>query len=454
MRLQESGSAASPAAWRKGLCLPFCYVTSNIAKRTLGSPSVGGQGGCEQASDSVRAPPTEAGKEIDLKSGFRSRHLAIGGSLRRLGWLASGLMFATGLSAVAAPLETPHPGPLPTPAGEPIELVATLPGLLLNGVAVSPTGRIFVSLPRWAGTATPGVVEVLPDGSYRPFPGGKWHEWRPGMPASQGFVAVRSINADSDGNLWVVDEGQPSVGVKNAPFTDVIPKIVQIDVARGEVVDSYPLSRDVTPPGAKFGHMRVDKNFLYITEPGLGSLVIIDRKTRQAHRRLMNAKAAKADPTINPAFAGVPLAPPGQVPQIHLDHVEIDATGKKLFFMTLFGPTLFSIEIADLTDWSLSEQDLERRISVEGPVPPATGLRRDDKGDLYICAITEFAILRRKHDGGWDVVSRDPRIYVPNSPSLGPDGDLYFPVSLLPGFPSIGIDGPSAVYRINLGRSS
>ena len=358
----------------------------------------------------------------------------------------------------SAPAPEAAPGKLvqlPEPAGEPIELVAELPGVLLNGVAVSPTGRIFISLPRWAGVPTPGVIELLPDGSYRPFPGGDWNAWAPGRPAHAAFVSIHSINADRDGNLWVVDEGpplfhggSPTTAQPEAEFADVLPKIVQVDVASGKVAQTFPIPREAAPPGSNFGHMRLDSRFLYVSEAGFGSVIVIDRRTKEVRRRLAGSQVAKADPTIIPVFAGVPIAEPGKVPQIHLDHMEVDGRGEKLFFMSLFGPTLYSVRIDDLTNWSLSEQDLEKRVSVEGPVPPATGLREDAKGDLYICSITDFAIMRRARSGGWEIVARDPRIYLPNNPSFGPDGSLYFPVSLPPGIPDIGVNGPPAIYRI------
>ncbi|HKT53131.1 MAG TPA: L-dopachrome tautomerase-related protein [Caulobacteraceae bacterium] len=340
-------------------------------------------------------------------------------------------------------------------------MVAALPGVLLNGVAVSPTGRIFISVPRWQDVPTPGVIELLPGGSHRPFPGNDWNAWRTGQPAENAFVSVHSISADQDGNLWVVDEGppfhgRPSTTAAQDPYAGVLPKIVQIDIASGKVVQTYPIDREAAPPGSNFGHVRIDGRFLYVSEPGIGSVIVIDRRTKAIHRRLAGVKAAKADPTVMPSFAGVPIAPAGEAPQIHLDHMEIDAKGEKLFFMSLFGPTLYSIKIADLTNWSLSDQDLEKRISVEGPVPAATGLRKDAKGDLYICSITDFAIMRRTPNGSWEIVARDPRIYIPNNPSFGPDGSLYFPVSRPPGIPDIGVDGPPAVYRVKLdpGESS
>ena len=344
----------------------------------------------------------------------------------------------------------PVPIRLPEPAGEPIELVAALPGVLLNGVAVSPTGRIFISLPRWAGSPTPGVIELLPDGSYRPFPGGDWNDWRYGKSADNAFVSVHSISADPDGNLWVIDEGPPLTALRDPTYAEVLPKIVQVDAASGKVLHTYPINREAAPPGSNFGHLRLDDRFLYVSEPGIGSVVVIDRRTKTVRRRLADAKVAKADPTIIPSFAGVPIAAAGKVPQVHLDHMEIDAQGEKLFFMSLFGPTLYSVRIEDLTNWALSDHDLEKRVCVEGPVPPATGLRKDAAGDLYICSITDFAIMRRTNKGGWAIVARDPRIYLPNNPSFGPDGSLYFPVSQPPGIPDIGVNGPPAIYRIRL----
>ena len=384
------------------------------------------------------------------------------GGWRRVGGFVVAVGLALGLSAfalraAAAPRKNVR---LPTPAGRPIELVAALPGMLLNGVAVSPTERIFISLPRWAGVSTPGVIELLPDGSHRPFPGGDWNDWKPGARADRAFVSVHSISTDKDGNLWVVDEGPPPVhGASSAPaladpnYADVLPKIVQIDVASGKVVQTYPINRDAAPPGSNFGHVRLDDRFLYVSEPGIGSVIVIDRRTKAVHRRLADARVSKADPTIVPVFAGVPIAAPGKVPQVHLDIMEIDATGEKLFFMNLFGPTLFSVRIEDLTNWSLSDRDLEKRVTVEGPVPPATGMRKDAKGTLYICSITDFAIMRRMQDGGWEIVARDPRIFLPNNPSFAPDGSLYFPVSRPPGIPDIGFDNPSAIYRIRLGAA-
>lgn len=40
----------------------------------------------------------------------------------------------------------------------------------VTGISVSKTGRLFVNFPRWSDHYLNAVVEVMPDGSMKPFP--------------------------------------------------------------------------------------------------------------------------------------------------------------------------------------------------------------------------------------------------------------------------------------------
>jgi hypothetical protein len=40
--------------------------------------------------------------------------------------------------------------------------VAASPEFMLNGVVVSPRGRVFASFPRWISLAAPSVMEAMP----------------------------------------------------------------------------------------------------------------------------------------------------------------------------------------------------------------------------------------------------------------------------------------------------
>ena len=73
---------------------------------------------------------------------------------------------------------------------------------MLNGAAVSPTGRVFSSFPRWTPEPSPSVAEAMPDGSFRPYPGNHWNEWAPGKSPEEGIVNAHSVHADRHNHLW------------------------------------------------------------------------------------------------------------------------------------------------------------------------------------------------------------------------------------------------------------
>ena len=79
--------------------------------------------------------------------------------------------------------------------------VASSGNLMMTNAAVSPAGRLFANFPRWTEVPTPSVGEAAPEGGFRPFPGGDWNEWRPGLPPGDRFVCTHGLHADRDNNL-------------------------------------------------------------------------------------------------------------------------------------------------------------------------------------------------------------------------------------------------------------
>src|SRR6266850_7360049 len=107
-------------------------------------------------------------------------------------------------------------------------LVAASPEFMLNGVAVSPRGRVFASFPRWTSLLAPSVMETLPEGSFKPYPGNEWNAWRPGSPAHDRIVSSHAVFADSRNKLWIVDDAAPRV----APPVEGAAKLVRARRAR------------------------------------------------------------------------------------------------------------------------------------------------------------------------------------------------------------------------------
>jgi len=150
--------------------------------------------------------------------------------------------------------------------------VAASPEFMLNGVAVSTGGRVFASFPRWTAVAAPSVMEALPDGGFRPYPGDAWNAWRPGAPSHDRIVSSHAVYADASNHLWVVDDAAPRV----APPVLGAAKLVRFDLATDRVKRVYPLGEEILPAGTMIGHMRIDARFAYVTEAHHGAILVID----------------------------------------------------------------------------------------------------------------------------------------------------------------------------------
>ncbi len=297
---------------------------------------------------------------------------------------------------------------------------------LLNGVAVSSKGRVFASFPRWTSLDAPSVMEALPDGSFRPYPGDAWNGWRPGGPHHDRIVSSHAVFADASNHLWVVDDAGPRV----APAVEGAAKLVRFDLDTGRASRVYPLGAEILPKGTMIGHMRVDARFAYVTEAHHGSILVIDLESGRARKLLEGDASTRADPSIVPVVEGREFRrKTGEVPQLHVDLLELSTDSKWLYFMPLFGPVLRRIETRVLQDEALSESEVAARVEDVARVPPLAGITRDAAGNFYFCSFTENAILRMGTDRKIETLVADPRISFPNEASVGPDGWLYFPSS-------------------------
>lgn len=304
--------------------------------------------------------------------------------------------------------------------------VASSGNVMMTNAAVSPGGRLFGNFPRWTDVPTPSVGEATPDGRFKPFPGGDWNEWRPGLPPGDRFVCTHGLYADRENNLWAIDDASPHHG----EMVEGGAKLVQIDLATNGVRRVYRLDKDLAPPGTVLSHMRVDARSLYVTDAGLGAIVVIDRESGRGHRVLEGVPCSRADRTIVPLIHGKPLMhPDGRVPVINLSHLELSPDGAWMYFTPLFGPTLWRVPTKYLHDRSLRSEEVAAHAEAVVRIPPVTGITADAAGNLYLSALTEDGVLKLGPDGHLQTLIRDERISGPNEGSIGPDGFYYFPNS-------------------------
>jgi sugar lactone lactonase YvrE len=329
-------------------------------------------------------------------------------------------MFALPLIAVAA-----------LASSENLQEVASFPDQQVTGVAVSKSGRVFVNFPRWADEHTMSVAEIV-DGKPKPYPDAKWNG---NGPAGERFVCVQSVYVDAEDNLWILDPASPKMqGVEKEGA-----KLLKVDLKKDQIVQNIPFSEDVAPAKSYLNDVRVDTrtDVAYITESGLGAIIVVDLKTGKARRLLADHASTKAEKNVKLNIEGRELrAENGQTPQIHADGIALDLRTGYLYYHALTGRTLYRIKTEFLNDESLSSAELESKVENVGETGPPDGMIEAPDGSVYITSIEDSSIVRYAPDTGTlDRVIQDPRLSWPDSLAWGPDSALYITASQIQNMP-------------------
>lgn len=317
-----------------------------------------------------------------------------------------------------------------------ISIVARTPKQLA-GVTISKAGRIFINFPRWVDEPTPSVAEVAADGSLIPYPNGAINAWDqvPGDSAASHFVCVQSVVVDKEDALWILDPASPG-------FREVVPggpKLLKVDLATNQVARTYHFDDEAAPPKSYLNDVRFAHGFGFMTDSGLGAIVVLDLSTGKVRRLLEDHPSTKAEPGVEPVIGGRQwrFSADNTTPQVHTDGIAIDPHHKYVYYKALTARSLYRIAIDALLDLSLSPDalgDLVERVAV---AQPTDGLEFDSEGNLYMTAIEDNAIKVLRPDGGIEVFASAPEFLWPDTIAMTGDGHLIFSASqfhLMPAF--------------------
>ena len=305
-----------------------------------------------------------------------------------------------------------------------LELVAEFKDAQVTGVTVSGSGRTFASFPRWRNDLPFSVVEVFSDGTHKPYPNAEWNRWT-GSPRERSFTCVQSVVADGD-SLFLLDPSNPLMkGVVGRA------KLYEFDLPTDSLKRTWEFGPDVAPSKSYLNDLRVDEKAgkIYITDSGLGALIVLDMASGASRRILDRHPSTKAEDT-KLVVEGRPFTQP-----VHADGIALAEEGRYLYFHALTGRTLYRIPLSALRSESLNESRLSSAVESAGTTPAPDGMIFGPDGILYMADLEKNSIVMRGEDGTIRTLIQDSRIKWADTFTIDPNGFLVFSVSRLHEFP-------------------
>lgn len=304
-----------------------------------------------------------------------------------------------------------------------------------GGVAVSRSGRLFVSFPSAGDNRQRlSIAEIVPDALLRPFPDVAWNPeaGAPGLSPHEYFYRVSCLRIDSTDFLWVLDSGV----LEGSSIEPEAAKLVRIDLHSNSVVQVIPFPEAVTPVGTDLHDLQIDiqTGTAYVSDEGLGAIIVTDIATGESRRLLEGHPSLTSEGVMLGMEGEAWRHQDGTLVKGHVAGLALSPEGEYLYYQALSGKTLYRIKTALLRNPLAVDADLEGGIELVGRITAADALEFAPDGSLYLTDPAAGAIRRISPDHRLELLLQDPRLIWPSSLARGTDGALYVTTSLpLPG---------------------
>lgn len=298
------------------------------------------------------------------------------------------------------------------------------------GIAITSTGRMFCSYPRWEDTNAYTLAE-LKNGREVPYPRGGDYQIGHKVNKQNNLVSLQGLLVDAQDRLWVLDTGT----INQKPLTPFVPKIICYNTKTGQEEIKFRFPADVVPPGSYLNDLRVDlkrgeAGTVYITDSGkTPGLIVFDIKSQTARRRLTNHPTMKAE---NKFVAFVEHQPLYMRPKtgvvkplgFNADSIAISPDGSRLYYAATASHQLYSVSCAALADTNQTDEQVAKTINDLGEKGVSDGMLEDTKGNVYTTNYEHNAIYRRNTSGTMELVVYSPNLLWPDTLSMQ-GGYLY-----------------------------
>ncbi len=290
------------------------------------------------------------------------------------------------------------------------------------GLAISRSGRMFVSFPKWSDVYQYGVVEVGKDGTRRPFPDEEWNRQDPSAPHDH-FISAQALFIDGEDFLWILDPANPALG-KTIPAGV---KLLKVDLKTNQVAQTYRFE-ELPLDKTALNDVQVDarRQVAYLSDPGRAAIVVLDLKTGKSRTLLEKHSSTRADSSFVLTIDGKAVRDGSGKPfNSHVNGIALTDDGAYLYFRPITQPRLFRIPTEALRNANFSPAQVGGQVETLGLVGVSHGMLADAAGNVYLGDSQDKAIRRYTPSGKLETLVTDARLLWPDSFAVGRDGFLY-----------------------------
>ncbi|MGI4728924.1 MAG: SMP-30/gluconolactonase/LRE family protein [Janthinobacterium lividum] len=288
------------------------------------------------------------------------------------------------------------------------------------GVAVTKTGRTFVTFPR-NKIYEYGVAEIT-GGQKKPYPDAEWNRYD-STKAETHFINAQAAWPDDEDNLWILDPSNPMDGATIS--TGV--KLLKINLSTNKVERVYRFE-DLPREKIALNDVRIDnrRQLAYLSEPKTASIIILDLKTGKSRMVLKEDKSTKAEPGFKLHIDGKDVIDQTGKPfSSNVNGIALTKDGKYFYFRAINQTKLYRILADDLANPALTDAQLSAKVETVGETGISHGMIADAKGNIFSSDSPNKAIRYVTADGKFETLVKDKRLIWPDTFSVGNDGYLY-----------------------------